>query len=93
MNYAARFETIESTLRRALSAPTLEESRRLIGDALERTQKLAKDVAAEPMRRGRLGGTKTAERGPEYFRQISAMRKARTGGRPKKATSTADSPT
>lgn len=33
---------------------------------------------------GSLGGQKTAERGPEYYRQIAAMRKSRAGGRPKK---------
>jgi len=33
---------------------------------------------------GRLGGRKTAERGPDYFRQIAAMRQNRKGGRPRK---------
>jgi len=33
---------------------------------------------------GRLGGMRTAERGPDYFRKIAAMRKNRAGGRPKK---------
>jgi hypothetical protein len=33
---------------------------------------------------GRIGGRETAKRGPEYFRQIAAMRKNRKGGRPKK---------
>lgn len=33
---------------------------------------------------GKKGGTKTAERGPEYYAQIAAMRKTRAGGRPKK---------
>jgi len=32
---------------------------------------------------GRTGGLKTAQRGPEYFRKIAAMRKERKGGRPK----------
>lgn len=34
---------------------------------------------------GRKGGKATAERGPDYFRKIQAMRKDRKGGRPKKA--------
>jgi hypothetical protein len=34
---------------------------------------------------GRLGGRKTAERGPEYFRKIAAKRKHFRGGRPKKS--------
>ena len=33
---------------------------------------------------GKLGGDKMAKRGPEYFKRISAMRKNRRGGRPKK---------
>jgi hypothetical protein len=33
---------------------------------------------------GRRGGKATAERGPEYFRKIQAMRKNRKGGRPPK---------
>lgn len=32
---------------------------------------------------GKLGGQKTAERGPEYYAEIQAMRKVRAGGRPK----------
>jgi len=32
---------------------------------------------------GSLGGQKTAERGPEYYRQIAAMRRTKAGGRPK----------
>lgn len=32
---------------------------------------------------GRLGGQKTAERGPEYYAEIQAMRQKRAGGRPK----------
>ncbi|HWG21610.1 MAG TPA: hypothetical protein VG225_13855 [Terracidiphilus sp.] len=33
---------------------------------------------------GRKGGSQTAKRGPEYFRQLAAKRKTRAGGRPKK---------
>jgi hypothetical protein len=36
---------------------------------------------------GRAGGKRTAERGPEYFRKIAAMRKTRAGGRPRKERS------
>ncbi len=32
---------------------------------------------------GKLGGQKTAERGPEYFAEIQAKRHTRGGGRPK----------
>jgi hypothetical protein len=33
---------------------------------------------------GAKGGKQTAKRGPEYFAKISAMRKTRAGGRPRK---------
>src|SRR3954451_8047800 len=32
---------------------------------------------------GSLGGQQTAKRGPEYYAKIAAMRKTRSGGRPK----------
>jgi len=43
----------------------------------------SKDKAAVSL--GRRGGKKTAERGPDYFKKIQAMRKERKGGRPKKS--------
>jgi hypothetical protein len=33
---------------------------------------------------GRKGGSTMAQRGPEYFRQLAAKRKTRSGGRPRK---------
>ena len=33
---------------------------------------------------GKMGGKATAKRGPEYFRNIAAMRKTKAGGRPRK---------
>jgi hypothetical protein len=33
---------------------------------------------------GKLGGKATAERGPEYYKKIQALRKNRKGGRPRK---------
>jgi len=41
-----------------------------------------KDRAAVTL--GRRGGRKTAERGPEYYRKISGLRKTKAGGRPRK---------
>lgn len=32
---------------------------------------------------GQRGGQKTAERGPDYFKKIAAMRKTKAGGRPR----------
>lgn len=34
---------------------------------------------------GRKGGTVTAQRGSEYFRQLAAKRKRNAGGRPRKS--------
>lgn len=44
---------------------------------------------------GKLGGLKTAERGPEYYAKIQALRKTKAGGRPpnpRKATHKGDLP-
>jgi hypothetical protein len=38
---------------------------------------------------GQRGGMKTAERGPDYFKQIAAMRKTRAGGRRRASLTTA----
>ena len=35
---------------------------------------------------GRKGGSATAKRGPDYFRELAAKRKTRAGGRPRKRT-------
>jgi len=48
------------------------------------TEKLAPNPAAVAL--GRLGGVKTAQRGPEYFRKIASQRKKFAGGRPKKSS-------
>lgn len=59
---------------------------RRAGELLDAAIKLTDDVIAKPTAAslGQRGGLKTAERGPEYFRQIAAQRKTRAGGRPKK---------
>ena len=84
MSHEPAFAKLSDQLRRALEAPALEECRALIADALTRAEKLAKVVLTAPVKRGRKGGATTAKRGPEYFRQIAAMRKTRAGGRPRK---------
>jgi len=45
----------------------------LIGEAIQRVERLSKSVLTAAVKRGRKGGTKTAERGPEYFRQICCL--------------------
>lgn len=84
MSHEAAFEKLSRTLRLAQEAATLEQSRSLIADAIQRTERLARAVTTAAVKRGRKGGLSTAERGPEYFRKIAAMRKTRAGGRPKK---------
>jgi hypothetical protein len=74
---------------RLLAAPLSEEDRKKCAQraerAIERLQQAAHTLSMNPASLlGKIGGTKTAERGPEYFRQIAAMRKTRAGGRPRK---------
>ena len=92
MSHEAAFEKLASCLRQAHEAGTLEESRALLAEAIQRTERLSKAVLTAAVKRGRKGGSKTAERGPDYFRQIAAMRKTRAGGRPKKQASGSDTP-
>jgi len=84
MSHEAAFSKLSAVLHQAQEATTLDQSRDLIAEAIQRTERLAKAIATAPVKRGRKGGLTTAERGPDYFRQIAAMRKTRAGGRPKK---------
>ena len=57
---------------------------------LDAARRLARQLLVKPTtiaakQLGSKGGKKTAERGPEYYKQIAAMRKTRAGGRPRKA--------
>ena len=88
LSYEAAFTKLSDCLRQALETSSLDESRKFIADALQRTQRLSRAVATAAIKRGRKGGIKTVERGPEYFRKIAAMRKTRAGGRPKKTLRT-----
>ena len=69
------FERLSTCLRQGLETSRLEDSRQLVSQALDRTERLAKAITTAATKRGRKGGTKTAERGPDYFRKIAAMRK------------------
>lgn len=68
--------------------PSIASARESLNAALA----LSKDLAtrfADPLKAGaaamgQKGGSKTAERGPEYFARIAAMRTNRKGGRPRK---------
>ena len=56
-------------------------------ELLDAAKAVADDIVNQPPAAvlGSRGGKKTAERGPEYFKQIAAMRKTKAGGRPKKS--------
>jgi hypothetical protein len=71
--------------------PSVASARESLSAALALSKDLMKRAAsaANPLKSGAVllgskGGSKTAERGPEYFAQIAAMRKNRRGGRPRK---------
>jgi hypothetical protein len=77
------------SIRQAVAAPSIEATRQILADTLRRAERLAQSLADAPTKMGRKGGQTTAKRGPEYFRQIAAMRKVKAGGRPKKQPLTA----
>jgi hypothetical protein len=65
--------------------PENHRSRELLTSALALTDDLITQIkmpAASVL--GRKGGAVTAQRGPDYFRQLAAKRKTRAGGRPRK---------
>jgi hypothetical protein len=84
MDQAAAFEKLSKCLHQAQEAPSLEQSRALIAEAIQRVERLSNAVLTAAEKRGRKGGTKTAERGPDYYREIAAKRKTFAGGRPRK---------
>jgi hypothetical protein len=61
-----------------------ERATEVLSAALALVDDLLKTPAAAAL--GKKGGIKTAERGPDYFREIAAKRKTKGGGRPKKNT-------
>src|SRR5689334_20693938 len=63
--------------------PSIASARESLNAALALSSDLAKRQP-DAVALGAKGGKKTAERGPEYFAKIAAMRKTRSGGRPKK---------
>ena len=62
-------------------------SRELLSAALQLTDDLISQTKLSPAAvLGRKGGPTTAKRGSEYFRQLAAKRKTRSGGRPRRQT-------
>ena len=79
-NMLAEAETILTTI--TLPEGRSERARELIGASVQLADELLTASPAAAL--GEKGGKKTAERGPDYFRKIAAMRKTRSGGRPKR---------
>lgn len=68
--------------------PSVASARESLNAALALSSDLVKRLA-DPLKTGAAalgakGGSKTAERGPEYYARIAALRKNRRGGRPRK---------
>jgi hypothetical protein len=61
--------------------PSVASARESLNAALRLADSLAKVNPAATL--GAKGGSVTAQRGPEYFAKIAAMRKTKSGGRPK----------
>ena len=89
----SRLSTLKNLLRETdliLATTDLPQNRtvrcrELLRAALALTDDLlsqTKEPAAKAL--GRKGGTVTAKRGSEYFRQLAARRKSHGGGRPRK---------
>ena len=79
-NMIAEAHTILQTT--TLPQGRAERACELLGTAVKLANHLLTEKPAAVL--GAKGGKKTAERGPEYFARIAAMRKNRAGGRPKK---------
>jgi hypothetical protein len=62
-----------------------ERARELLTSAVALADQLIAKPPAGAAALGKRGGMRTAERGPEYFRKIAAMRKTKGGGRPPKS--------
>ena len=68
--------------------PSIASARESLNAALALSKDLVNRLS-DPLKAGAValgskGGSKTAERGPEYYSNIAAMRKHRKGGRPRK---------
>ena len=67
--------------------PENRRTRELLTSAMALTEDLVSNLkmpAAAAL--GRKGGSVTAQRGSDYFRQLAARRKSHGGGRPRKET-------
>lgn len=82
--YPRMIAVIRNLAHDARTAETYEQRDPIINKLIRQLDLLEQRIAKVAEDRGRLGGQKTAERGPDYFREIAAKRKTRAGGRPRK---------
>jgi len=68
--------------------PSVASARESLNAAIRLASDLASFNPAATL--GAKGGSATAKRGPEYFAKIAAMRKTKSGGRPKYKTESSD---
>jgi len=62
-----------------------EVARKNLAHAMRMIDEMMRDEKQDAATKlGKLGGTVTAKRGPEYFRELAARRKTHGGGRPRK---------
>jgi hypothetical protein len=83
--FLSEFSVAEIATRLGISTVTVESAIRIDTNyawLMPREQPIDRNEAREL---GRRGGQQTAKRGPDYFRQIAAMRKSCRGGRPRKS--------
>jgi hypothetical protein len=85
-NLISEVDLILSTT--ALPQNRTARSRELLRAAVALTEDLIRQTTTSKAAAllGSKGGSTTAKRGSEYFRQLAAKRKTRAGGRPRKKT-------
>jgi hypothetical protein len=71
-------------INQAIATDSSEDRQKVLETAVRYVDRLIVRIEQAPSVLGTKGGQKTAERGPDYYRKIAAMRKTHAGGRPKK---------
>jgi hypothetical protein len=77
-------QTVRRLVNQAIASDSAEERHKALETAIRYVDRLIVRTEQAPSVLGAMGGQKTAERGPDYYREIAAMRKTRAGGRPRK---------
>jgi hypothetical protein len=77
-------QAVRRFINQAIATDSPQERQKALETAVRYVDRLIVRTEQAPSVLGAMGGQKTAERGPDYYRQIAAMRKTRAGGRPRK---------